>query len=181
MATESKTKKTSAKGGSASGGKAAAEKKPAKKVVAKKKEIVEQAPEVVEMPRGSSYIYGLGRRKTSIARVYLIKNGKGTVTVNGRPMEGYFTTYELRSIVNGPLKTTGQETAVDVSTQVEGGGIRSQAESVRLGLSRALLELNPTYRKTLKKLGYLTRDSRKKERKKFGLKKARRAPQWSKR
>ncbi|MFZ2804227.1 MAG: 30S ribosomal protein S9 [Patescibacteria group bacterium] len=123
----------------------------------------------------------VGRRKTSIARVRLIKNGKGTITINGKPMTDYFTTYELREIVTSPLKITGQEGAVDISAKVQGGGIRGQSEAVRHGMSRALLVLNPTFRKTLKKLGYLTRDSRKRERKKFGLKSARRAPQWSKR
>lgn len=131
--------------------------------------------------KGGSYLYAIGRRKTAIAKVRVIKNGKGTMTVNGRPAEQYFTTYELRGIIAAPLKIAGQETALDVSANVLGGGIRGQAEAVRLGISRALIELNPTFRKTLKKLGYLTRDPRAKERKKPGLKKARRAPQWSKR
>lgn len=131
--------------------------------------------------KGGSFISAVGRRKTSIARVKLIKNGKGTITVNGRPVDEYFTTYEQRLIVKSPLAVTGNETAVDVSANVEGGGVHGQAESVRLGLTRALIVLNPTYRKTLKKLGFLTRDPRAKERKKFGLKRARRAPQWSKR
>lgn len=131
--------------------------------------------------KGGSFIPAVGRRKTSIARVRLIKNGKGVITINGRPMDDYFTTYDLREQVLNPLKITGQETAVDVSVKVEGGGIRGQAEAVRHGLSRSLIQLNPTFRKSLKKLGYLMRDSRKRERKKFGLKGARRAPQWSKR
>jgi small subunit ribosomal protein S9 len=131
--------------------------------------------------KGGSFIPTVGRRKTSIARVRLIKNGKGEITVNGKPFDKYFTTYDLRDQVTSPLKITGQETAVDVSVKAEGGGIRGQAEATRLGLSRALILLNPTFRTTLKKLGYLTRDSRKRERKKFGLKSARRAPQWSKR
>lgn len=160
-----------------------AKKAPAKKTTRAKKAVEAplEAEVMQEALKGGSFIYGLGRRKTSIARVRVIKNGKGAITVNGRPMDKYFTTYELSMIVTSPLKTTGNESAVDVSAQVEGGGLRSQAEAVRLGTSRALVELNPTYRKTLKKLGYLTRDARKKERKKFGLKKARRAPQWSKR
>jgi small subunit ribosomal protein S9 len=134
-----------------------------------------------ESAKGGSYIYAVGRRKTSIARVRLIKNGKGTITVNGKEMEAFFGPYELRALVKAPLSVTGNETAVDVSAQTNGGGVRGQAEAVRLGLSRALCVLNPTYRKTLKKLGYLTRDPRAKERKKPGLKRARRAPQWSKR
>ncbi len=84
-------------------------------------------------------------------------------------------------MVTAPIKTAGLEGAVDVSAQVAGGGVMGQAESIRLGISRALCELNPTYRKTLKKLGFLKRDPRAKERKKPGLRKARRAPQWSKR
>lgn len=131
--------------------------------------------------KGGSFIPAIGRRKTSVARIRLIKNGKGTVTVNGKLYSDYFGTYDLRDEIISPLKVTGQETAVDVSARVLGGGIRGQAEAVRHGISRALIQLNPTFRKTLKKLGYLERDSRKKERKKFGLKGARRSPQWSKR
>lgn len=130
---------------------------------------------------GASKMYALGRRKTSIARVHLMRNGKGKITVNGKPMEQYFTTYELRNIVQAPLKTAGQESAIDIVAECEGGGIRGQAEAVRLGMARALTELNPVYRKTLKKLGFLTRDPRSKERKKPGLRRARRSPQWSKR
>lgn len=145
-------------------------------------ESVELADEVASRAaKGGSYIGAIGRRKTSVARVRLIKNGKGMITINGKKMEQYFSTYDLREQITNPLKVTGQETAVDVSASVEGGGIRGQADAVRLGLSRALIILNPTFRKTLKKLGYLTRDSRKRERKKPGLKAARRAPQWSKR
>ncbi len=155
-------------------------KAPAKKAPAKKKEV---AAEVAETPvlAGGSYIYALGRRKTAIAKVYLIKNGKGNITINGKPMEEYFTTFESRDMVVSPIKTAGLEGAVDVSAQAHGGGLLGQADAVRLGISRALCELNPTYRKTLKKLGFLKRDPRAKERKKFGLKGARRAPQWSKR
>lgn len=131
--------------------------------------------------KGGSFIPAVGRRKRAIARVRLIKNGKGDITVNGKPMEKYFTTYELREQITGPLKVAGQEGAVDVSVKVDGGGVRGQAEAVRHGLSRALVQLNPTFRAALKKLGYLTRDSRKRERKKFGKKSARRSPQWSKR
>jgi len=154
-----------------------------KKVVAADEAVVVEAEEMnaAETAKGGSFIPAVGRRKTSVARVRLIKNGKGMITVNGKKMEQYFTTYELRALVGAPLKSTGQETAVDVSAKVEGGGIRGQAEAVRHGLSRALIELNPTFRTALKKLGYLTRDSRKRERKKFGKKSARRSPQWSKR
>ena len=167
--------------------------KTAKKPAVKKPRAVKKATDekgVAETPAvetaeatvaGGAYLFALGRRKTSIARVRLIKVGKGLITVNGKPMEKYFTTYELRAIVTSPLKMTAMDTVMDVSAEVEGGGTRGQAESVRLGISRALCELNPIYRKTLKKLGFLTRDPRAKERKKPGLKRARRAPQWSKR
>jgi small subunit ribosomal protein S9 len=156
-----------------------AEKKPAvKKPV--KAEPSEETAEIAEMKKGS-YLYAIGRRKEAIARIRLIKNGKGAMTVNGRKADAYFTTYELREIIQSPLKAVGQDDAVDVSAKVEGGGPRGQAEAVRLGMSRALIQLNPTFRKALKKLGYLSRDARVKERKKFGLRGARRAKQWSKR
>lgn len=131
--------------------------------------------------KGGSFIPAVGRRKTSIARVRLIKNGKGAITVNGKKFDDFFTTFDLRSQIEAPLKAVGQNEAVDVSVKVEGGGVRGQAEAIRHGVARALIVLNPTFRKTLKKLGYLSRDPRKKERKKFGLKGARRSPQWSKR
>jgi small subunit ribosomal protein S9 len=183
------TKKTPAAEGAEEKKKAPAKKAPAKKAPAK--EVEEQVVEVEAMEasemeaaksaKGGSFIPSVGRRKTSVARVRLIKNGKGTITVNGKKFEDYFTTYDLREQVINPLKVTGQETAIDISAKVIGGGIRGQAEAVRHGISRALIELNPTFRKSLKKLGYLMRDPRKKERKKFGLKGARRSPQWSKR
>ncbi len=155
---------------------------PKKKVAAKKeeKEDASEAVEEVEMKKGS-FIATVGRRKTAIARVRLVKNGTGKIVINGRPMEKYFTTFETRKYVNDPLITTGQLESVDVSVKVIGGGMHGQSQAVRHGISRALIELNPTFRKTLKKLGFLSRDPREKERKKFGLKKARRAPQWSKR
>lgn len=164
MATE---KKTTTKA------KAAPKKKaPAKKPAAKKAEAA---------PISGSFMYGRGRRKSAVARVRVVKNGSGAIVINNRDIEDYFPSFDLQNIVRGPLKTCGQETALDIHAQVDGGGLRGQAEAVRLGMSRALTELNPTYRTTLKKLGYLSRDARVKERKKPGLKKARRAPQWSKR
>lgn len=137
--------------------------------------------EAAELAKGGTFVSTVGRRKTAIARVRLIKNGKGMITINGKKMEKYFSNYDEREQVQAPLKVTGQETAVDVSATVVGGGIRGQAEAVRHGISRALVIVNPTYRTSLKKLGYMTRDPRKRERKKFGKKGARRSPQWSKR
>lgn len=146
------------------------------------KDVAEKASPAAELPKPTGeYIYALGRRKTSIAKVRLFKKGTGQITVNGRALNDYFGPLELRNLITNTLKDVGLEGAVDISADAQGGGVRGQAESVRLGLSRALIELNPVWRKTLKKLGNLTRDPRAKERKKFGLKKARRAPQWSKR
>lgn len=173
MATEPK-KKTAA----------AAPKAPRAKAVKKTKEeetTTVEAPVVEKKMEAGSYINGLGRRKTAIARVKLVKSGKGTIQVNGRAPEVAFPGFELGSMIGNVLKVVGLETAVDVVATVEGGGTRGQAEAVRLGVARALVEHNPVYRKTLKKLGYMTRDPRAKERKKPGLKKARRSPQWSKR
>lgn len=158
---------------------------PKKKAAPKKSVEVEESVEEVqaetpEMKKGS-YIPSVGRRKTAIARIRLIKNGKGNITVNGKPFDKYFTTFEYRRQVTDPMVVVGQNEAVDVSVKVQGGGVRGQAEAVRHGIARALIELNPTFRKSLKKLGYLKRDPREKERKKFGLKKARKSPQWSKR
>lgn len=150
----------------------------AKKVVAK--EPVAEAKAELVAPTGE-YIYGLGRRKTSIAKVRLFKKGNGQITVNGRPLSDYFGPIQLQNLITDTLTTVGLLGAVDILAEAQGGGVRGQADAVRLGLSRALIELNPVWRKTLKKLGNLTRDPRAKERKKFGLKKARRAPQWSKR
>ena len=151
----------------------------AKKAPAKEAAAEETKVELVA-PTGE-FIYALGRRKTSVAKVRLFKNGTGQITVNGRPLNDYFGPLELRNLITDTLKSVGLEGVVDVSADTQGGGVRGQADSVRLGLSRALIELNPVWRKTLKKMGNLTRDPRAKERKKFGLKKARRAPQWSKR
>ncbi len=128
-----------------------------------------------------NFFYGTGRRKSSIARVRLL-NGNGKITINGKDMEEYFGVDTLKVIVKQPLVATNTLDKYDVVAKVTGGGISGQAGAVRHGISRALLEANSTeYRPTLKTAGFLTRDSRMKERKKYGLKKARRAPQFSKR
>ena len=127
------------------------------------------------------YYYGLGKRKTAVARVRLYANGKGTFTVNDKPLEEYLKTSTGNSIIKAPLKLTGTVKNFDISVKVDGGGTSAQNDAIRHGISRALLEYNDTLRGTLKKAGFLTRDARVKERKKPGLKRARRAPQFSKR
>ena len=126
------------------------------------------------------YHYACGKRKTSIACVRLIENGSGKVIVNEQPMEDYFFGV-LIGLIKAPLKLVGRAKDFDVSVKVQGGGKSAQAEAVRHGISRALVEVDMVNRPTLKKAGFLTRDSRVKERKKPGLKKARRSPQWAKR
>ena len=123
---------------------------------------------------------GTGRRKKSIARVVLTE-GKGEITVNGKKLEEYFGTEILKVIVNQPFNVTNTAGKYDVVCKVVGGGFTGQAGAIRHGISRALLEANSEYRPALKANGFLTRDPRMKERKKYGLKKARKAPQFSKR
>ncbi len=133
-------------------------------------------------PARGSYMEAIGRRKTSVARVRLQRGGKQpSITVNGRPWQQYFPTEVLQLTVSSPLKAVGQWDRHEITCLVRGGGTMGQAEAVRHGISRLMLELNPVFRKALKKSGFLTRDPRKKERKKYGLKGARRAPQFSKR
>ena len=127
------------------------------------------------------YFYGTGRRKSSVARVRVYENGTGSIIINGREIDNYFGLDTLKLIVNQPLVTTDMVGKVDVVVSVAGGGVSGQAGAIRHGISRALLTLNPEYRATLKAAGFLTRDPRMKERKKYGLKAARRAPQFSKR
>ena len=129
----------------------------------------------------NKYFYGTGRRKSSVARVRVYENGTGAITVNGRDIDEYFGLDTLKLIVRQPLVTTGTVDKVDVVVTVAGGGVSGQAGAIRHGISRALLTLNPEYRASLKAAGFLTRDPRMKERKKYGLKAARRAPQFSKR
>ena len=127
------------------------------------------------------YMYGTGRRKSSVARVRLFPNGTGKITINGRDIDEYFGLETLKMVVRQPLNTTNTLGKVDIEATVEGGGVSGQAGALRHGISRALLLVNPEFRPLLKKAGFLTRDPRMKERKKYGLKAARRAPQFSKR
>ena len=124
--------------------------------------------------------YGTGRRKTSVARVW-IRPGPGRIVVNRRPFEDYFPRETLRMIIAQPLQLTSTLGQVDVLVNVGGGGPTGQAGAVRHGIARALVEVNPDFRVLLKRQGYLTRDARQVERKKAGLHKARKAPQFSKR
>ena len=128
----------------------------------------------------SAKYYGTGRRKKSIARVYLVP-GKGEIKINKRDIDDYFGLENLKVIVRQPLTATDTVDKFNVIVTVKGGGYTGQAGAVRHGIARALLQADPDYRPTLKKAGYLTRDPRMKERKKYGLKAARRAPQFSKR
>ncbi len=125
--------------------------------------------------------WGTGRRKKAIARVRLIPGGNGTIIINDRAFEDYFPQGTLQYIVKQPLVAVDVETKYDIFVNVIGGGYTGQAGAIRLGVARALLEAEENSRPTLKAAGFLTRDPRSKERKKYGLKKARRAPQFSKR
>jgi|SRR3989344_5219966 len=122
----------------------------------------------------------VGRRKSAAARVR-IEKGTGKIVVNGKPLNEYFPPVDLREIILAPLKAMAKDKDLDFSVKVAGGGKKGQAVAIQHGIARALVIWNEDFRKTLKSLGFLTRDARVKERKKFGLKKARRAPQWSKR
>ena len=124
------------------------------------------------------YYYGTGRRKSSVARVRVYP-GSGNITINGRAIDDYFGLETLKLIVRQPLNITDTSDKFDIVCTVAGGGVTGQAGAIRHGLSRALLVYNPELRPVLKKAGFLTRDPRMKERKKYGLKAARRAPQFS--
>ena len=126
------------------------------------------------------YFYGTGRRKKSVARVRLYQ-GTGSVTINGRELDDYFGLETLKLIVRQPLNLTGTADKFDIECRVAGGGVTGQAGAIRHGIARAMLQAGEEYKPLLKKAGLLTRDPRMKERKKYGLKAARRAPQFSKR
>lgn len=127
------------------------------------------------------YHYGTGRRKSSVARVRLFPGGTGAITINGRSIDDYFGLETLKLITRQPLVTTDTVGSVNIVATVTGGGVTGQAGALRHGISRALLLMNEEFRPALKAAGFLTRDPRMKERKKYGLKAARRAPQFSKR
>ena len=132
------------------------------------------------MTLANTKYYGTGRRKSSVARVYLVP-GTGKITINKRDMDEYFGLETLKVVVRQPLTATETADKFDVLVNVRGGGYTGQAGAIRHGIARALLNVDADYRPVLKKAGYLTRDPRMKERKKYGLKAARRAPQFSKR
>jgi small subunit ribosomal protein S9 len=158
-------------------------KKPATKTTKKtvKKKVVKKT--VKKTKASNKYFEAVGRRKSSIARIRLFeKTGeKGTIQINEKELSQYFPLEEHRKLINSPLIKTKTEKNFFVSCKVYGGGTHSQSQAIRHGISRALLKVDPEFRPILKLEGFLTRDSRAKERRKFGLKKARKAPQWSKR
>lgn len=129
----------------------------------------------------TKYIEAIGRRKEAVARVRLHHGGSGSIKVNDRELADYLPLETLQQAVISPLKETGTENVFDITIHVSGGGVHGQADGIRLGIARALLDFNPEFRATLKKAGFLSRDARVRERKKFGHKSARRSPQWSKR
>ncbi|MDD2553005.1 MAG: 30S ribosomal protein S9 [Desulfotomaculaceae bacterium] len=124
--------------------------------------------------------YGTGRRKNSVARVFLVP-GEGNVTINNKPISEYFGRRTLEMVVRQPIELTGVASRFDIRAKVLGGGISGQAGAIKMGIARALIQADPNLRPLLKKAGFLTRDPRMKERRKYGLRKARRAPQFSKR
>ncbi len=128
------------------------------------------------------YYYGMGRRKTAVARVRLFPSGDGSVTINGKDVQNYFGQREaLLAAVSAPLRALDLNTTYTMTVRVVGGGTSGQAGAIRHGLSRALIRMNPDFKLALRRAGYLTRDPRMKERKKPGLKRARKAPQYTKR
>lgn len=155
---------------------------PTKRTSKAKPETTTEAAEVTAKPAASKgkYFYASGKRKTSIARVRLFK-GTGEIIVNDKPIAEYISLKTLIGTVKTPFVLTGSNQKYDIQAYITGGGINSQAEALRHGIARALLAADPLNKPTLKKAGLLTRDSRIKERKKFGLKRARKGPQFSKR
>jgi small subunit ribosomal protein S9 len=159
-------------------------KKPVKKTKVKKpkkpKKTEEVAPKIVPL-QPEKYFEAVGRRKTAVARVRLFTRGGKAFFVNEKPINLYFPSSELQQVAQAALEKMKCLDKFRILTKVKGGGLPSQAEAIRHGTARGLVLFNPDFRKRLKKAGFLTRDPRMRERKKFGLKRARRAPQWSKR
>ncbi len=141
---------------------------------------VEKVEKVKKEDNSGKYVSAIGRRKTATAQVRLYENGKGVITVNGKKLADYFPG-DAVNLITQPLKLLGKARDFNITVITHGGGQNGQMEAVRHGISRALLKMDEAVRPTLRTAGYLTRDRRKKERKKPGLKKARKAPQWSKR
>lgn len=140
--------------------------------------------EAVEKKSAEKYFYGVGRRKTSVAQVRIYEKEEATeadLLINGKPMTQYFPTLAQQNVVTSPLRSSGAFGKFSMTAMVKGGGFTGQVDAVRLGIARALVSFDETLKKSLRDNGHLTRDSRKVERKKPGLKKARRAPQWAKR
>lgn len=158
-------------------------KKITKKKTKPKKKAVEKLKKVPgkKVEKKIKYFEATGRRKTATARVRLFTQGKKEIVVNKKPYKVYFPIFSLQKIIEIPLQNLNCQEKFGASIKVKGGGLRAQAEASRMGIARALVALNPVFKKRLRKIGFLTRDPRMRERKKFGLKRARRAPQWSKR
>ena len=135
----------------------------------------------IKFEKGPLYYYANGKRKTAVARVKLFLSGSGEITVNDKSINEFFTVPYHHEVIKSPLRLVGHVKTFDIKATTIGGGINAQAEAIRHGIAKALLEYDQTLRLTLKKAGFLTRDARIKERKKPGLKRARRAPQWNKR
>lgn len=151
------------------------------KKAVKKTPLKKESSTTVAKPRRQTYIFCVGRRKSAVARVRLYKNSEPEISINGKSLQEYFPYFEYQAIVTESLELTDQKKLGKFSIKVTGGGVKGQAESIRLGLSKILLKVDAAFRPQLKSRGLLTTDSRVKERKKYGLKKARRAPQWQKR
>jgi small subunit ribosomal protein S9 len=188
MATIKKEKKTTKKtvGADKKAVGAASLKKMAAKAVVKTETIKKERKKAETPARSRRYFEAVGRRKTATCRARLftarpLDEYEGRITVNGRPYKEYFSTPELQQIVEASLNKLKSLNRFEISVKVWGGGIRAQAEAIRHGIARTLVLFNSDFRKKLKRADYLRRDPRMKERKKYGLKKARRAPQWSKR
>ncbi len=139
------------------------------------------APKAPLKKKVAAYTEAVGRRKTAVARVRISPGKEKTFSINGKDFQEYFPVSEVRKTIVAPLDLFGDAEKFNIFVKVKGGGYNAQAEAIRHGLARVMIKIDADYKKPLKKTGFLTRDSRMRERKKFGLKRARRAPQWSKR